>query len=251
MQVAKLKVLKANHVAQQYEMQDKSLKFYPRKIAETKLYIEALSADLPILQEHSVKDDTFSITIQGKQYTERKEAGQAIINICTTIDDPEKTVELGEYRGFPMTLHFDRSKFKVTMKQNLTYTAELSDDPVGSITRINNALEKIPDNLKGQQERLTTLENALENAKEEAERPFPKEDELREKSERLNQLNAELGDHRSSFDSERDDDNIDDPDLEDMEPPAQREEKPSIRQQIRSFVPPPRVAAARAPEVER
>ena len=73
-QVAKLKVLKANHVAQQYEMQDKSLKFYPRKIAETKLYIEALSADLPILQEHSVKDDTFSITIQGKQYTERKEA---------------------------------------------------------------------------------------------------------------------------------------------------------------------------------
>ena len=250
-QVAKLKVLKANHVAQQYEMQDKSLKFYPRKIAETKLYIEALSADLPILQEHSVKDDTFSITIQGKQYTERKEAGQAIIDICTKIDDPEKTVELGEYRGFPMTLHFDRSKFKVTMKQNLTYTAELSDDPVGSITRINNALEKIPDNLKGQQERLTTLENALENAKEEAERPFPKEDELREKSERLNQLNAELGDQRSSLDSGRDDDNIDDPDLDDMEPPAQREEKPSIRQQIRSFVPPPRVAAARAPEVER
>ena len=95
-------MLKANHTAQQYEMQDKALKYYPQKIAETKLFIEALSKDLPVVQAHPVKDDAFSMTVMGQTYTERKEAGEAIIKACMLMSDPEKPMDVGEYRGFPM-----------------------------------------------------------------------------------------------------------------------------------------------------
>ena len=131
-QVSKLKMLKSNHMAQKYEMEDKVVGYYPQKIAETRLFIEALSADLPILQSHPAKDNAFSITIQGKVYTERKEAGEALVAACQSIKDPEKPIELGEYRGFPMKLRFENGTFKVTMKQHLTYTAELSTDVVGN-----------------------------------------------------------------------------------------------------------------------
>ena len=172
-QVSKLKMLKSNHMAQKYEMEDKVVGYYPQKIAETRLFIEALSADLPILQSHPAKDDAFSITIQGKVYTERKEAGEALVAACQSIKDPEKPIELGEYRGFPMKLRFENGTFKVTMKQHLTYTAELSTDVVGNITRINNALEKIPENLVRNRKRLENLQTELASAKEEAARPFP------------------------------------------------------------------------------
>ncbi len=223
-QVSKLKMLKANHTSQQYEMQDKALKYYPQKIAETKLLIEALTADLPTVQAHPVKDDAFSMTVMGQTYTERKAAGEAVIKACMLMDDPEKIVDLGEFRGFPMQLRCDGSKFRVTMKQNLTYSAELSDDAVGNVTRINNALESLTERLGAQKARLVTLENDLENAKEEADRPFPKEDELREKSARLNQLNRELsGPGKNGGAQEQDGEGNTD--------------KPSIRQAIRNYEP--------------
>ena len=103
-----------------------------------------------------------------------------------------KEIELGEYRGFPMKLCFDGAKFKVTMKQHLTHTAELSDDVVGNITRINNALEKIPQSLERHRENMVRLHKELESAKEEAERPFAQEEELLEKSARLAELNTVL-----------------------------------------------------------
>ena len=169
-QVAKLKMLKANHTAMQYEMQDKALKYYPQKIAETKLFIEALGKDLPIVQAHPVKEDAFSMTVMGQVLTERKAAGEAIIKACMLMDNPEKPSDLGEYRGFPMQLHFDGSKFRVTMKQHLTYTAELSDDAVGNVLRINNALEGMDEKIKQHEARLVQLEGELKNAQEEAER---------------------------------------------------------------------------------
>ena len=128
------------------------------------LFIDALSADLPIVQAHPVKEDAFSMTVMGQVFTERKAAGEAIIKACMLMSDPEKPLDLGEYRGFPMQLHCNGFKFKVTMKQNLTYTAELSDDPVGSVTRINNALEGMKEKIENNQTRLATLERELKNA---------------------------------------------------------------------------------------
>ena len=249
-QVAKLKMLKANHTAQQYEMQDKALKYYPKKIAETKLFIEALGKDLPIVQAHPVKEDAFSMTVLGQTYTERKAAGEAVIKACMLMSDPEKPMDLGEYRGFPMQLHCDGSKFKVTMKHNLTYTAELADDPVGNATRINNALEGMDDKIKAHEARLATLEKELQNAQAEAERPFPKEDELRQKSARLTQLNRELEkpNHKAAAQSQDDDDNRDSEGggIPASVPPALTVVgggKPSIREAIRSFNPPAPVSS--------
>ncbi len=191
-QVSRLKMLKSDHQAQQYEMQDKVRGYFPNKIKEAQLYIDCLSADLPILEAHPVREGAFSMTVMGTAYTERKEAGRAIVAACRLMDDPGKETALGEYRGFPMKLCFDGTKFKATMKQNLTYTAELSDDVVGNIIRINNALEKIPQSLEKHKENLERLRRELESAREEAGRPFPQETELAEKSARLAELNAVL-----------------------------------------------------------
>ena len=243
-QVKKLQMLKADHTSRQYEMQDKALKYYPQKIAETKLLIEALRKDLPVVEAHPVKEDAFSMTVMGQTYTERKAAGEAVIKACMLLSDPEKPMDLGEYRGFPMQLHCDGSRFKVTMRQNLTYAAELADDPVGNVTRINNALEGMAEKIEAHEARQATLENELKNAQEEAERPFPKEDELREKSARLTQLNRELEKPRRNGAEQSQDD--DEPDLEDgaapapepPTPPMPTGGKPSIRQAIRDFNPP-------------
>lgn len=191
-QVTKLKMLKSDHTAQQYEMQDKVRGYFPNKIKETELFIDCLKADLPLLEAHPVKEDAFSMEVMGTVYTDRKEAGQAIVAACRLMDDPDKDIDLGKYRGFPMRLCFDGSKFKVTMKQHLTHTAELSSDVVGNITRINNALEKIPQSLENHQENLKRLHTELESAKEEADRPFPQEEELAERSARLAELNTIL-----------------------------------------------------------
>ncbi len=190
--VTKLKTLKANHTAQQYELQDNALKYYPRKIAETKLYIEAWEKDLPLLQANQAKDGAFSMTVLGRNYTERKAAGNAIFDACSLTKDPDVPVDLGEYRGFPMQLRYQNAKFYVTLKGALTYEAELSNDHVGSIMKINNALEEIPKALAEGRVRLALLEDARKSAWEGSKEPFPKEAELREKQARLTQLNLEL-----------------------------------------------------------
>ena len=235
-QVAKLKLLKSNHLAQKYEMEDMIIKHYPQKMAEARMFIEALSADLPILEANPIKEDAFSMTIMGKTYTERKDAGMALAKACKTMTDPNKPLDLGEYRGFPMQLHFDGANFKVKMKQNLTYTAELSDDLVGNITRINNALERIPKNLEGQRLALENLQKELETAKEEVARPFPQEEELETKSARLSQLNIELDSDNRSGGPSQDDNDAPPRDSSNTPPPAG--DKPSIRQALKDYNPP-------------
>lgn len=232
-QVTKLKMLKSNHLAQQYEMQDKVRGYFPNKIKETRLYIDCLTADLPMLETHPVKEDNFSMTIMGTVYTERKEAGKAIIASCRLMDDPGKEVELGEYRGFPMKLSFDGAKFKVTMKQNLSYTAELSDDVVGNVTRINNALEKIPESLQRHKENLDRLHKELESAKEEADRPFAQEQELAEKTARLAELNTALDQTEKEADKSVEETIQDIPVQEDKGKPVLSGTKSSVLQTLR------------------
>lgn len=232
-QVTKLKMLKSNHLSQQYELQDRVRGYFPNKIKETQLYIDCLEADLPVLEAHPVKEDAFSMTVMGTVYTDRKEAGKAIVAACRLIDDPGKEIELGEYRGFPMKVMFTASKFKVTMKQHLTYTAELSDDIVGNIARINNALEKIPQSLEAHRENLVQLQGEMENAKEEMEKPFPQEKELAEKSARLAELNTAID--REEKDGGKDADEEREEKQETWADPGTR---PSILKALKEYEPP-------------
>lgn len=223
-EVSRLRMLKSSHTAQIYELEDKISLYYPQKIAETTLYIDALQKDLPILMEHPIRENAFSMLVSGQLYTERKAAGEAIIAVCKTMTDPNQKINLGEYRGFPMTLSLNGQTFQVSLKQNLNYTAEIANDPSGNITRINHVLEKIPDHLKVQQERLLALQSELEQAKEEVKRPFPKEEELMQKSERLTQLNKELDlDEKQS----------------DKSPQEEKKEKSSILKALKQFETPP------------
>ncbi len=213
------------------------------------MFIRALTEDMKIRDMHPVKEDAFSMTVMGRIYTERKAAGAAIIAACHGMTDPDKPLELGEFRGFPMQLQLKGERFVVSMKRTLTYTAELSDDVVGNVTRINNALEKIAENLEAQKRGLITLEGDLENAREEAARPFPQEEELAQKAARLSELNAELDHDNSSKDKEQGDDA--EPDQEDGGAPPRVPvvlstsggDKPSIRAALRRYTPPAPVPA--------
>ena len=140
--------------------------------------------------------DHFSMEISGKVYTERKEAGQAIINAYDQLKDLSDKVELGEYRGFPMTLWVSDSgfsqKLQITLKHELSHSLEPGSDPSGNITRIDNALDSMKENLQKHQAELANLLQQTEDAKVEVKRPFPQEAELSEKSNRLNVLNVAL-----------------------------------------------------------
>ncbi len=249
-QVTKLKMLKSNHTAQQYEMQDRVRGYFPNKIKETELFIDCLKADLPLLEAHPVKEDAFSMKVMGTVYTDRKEAGQAIVAACRLMEDPDKDIDLGSYRGFPMKLCFDGTKFKVTMKQHLTHTAELSNDIVGNITRINNALEKIPQSLENHQENLKRLHTELESAKEEADRPFPQEEELTEKSARLAELNIALDNEEKGRGSGKEDVK-EEPVPEDGKRQEGTAGKPSILRSLKEYERPAPVNSGREKSQER
>lgn len=212
-QVTKLKLLKANHEGQRYMLEDRLIQFFPKAINGTKEQIQGLEGDLAVFQAHPQPDkEHFSITVAGQTYTERKAAGQAIIDACTKMTDVSQRVELGEYRGFPMTLWADTAtqKFQVTMKQNLSHTIELGSDPVGNIARLDNALAAIAENLEQHKGKLENLTAQMEEAKLEVKRPFPQEQELAEKSARLNVLRIALNmDGKSTGKRERDKEELD------------------------------------------
>lgn len=196
-QVTKLKLLKANHENQRYALEDKLIKFYPQAIKREQELIAALEADIKHLEAHTPADkEHFSMTVLGQTYTERKEAGQAIINAYDQLKDLSDKVELGEYRGFPMTLWVSDSgfsqKLQITLKHELSHSLEPGSDPSGNITRIDNALDSMKENLQKHQAELANLLQQTEDAKVEVKRPFPQEAELSEKSNRLNVLNVAL-----------------------------------------------------------
>ncbi len=195
-EVAKLKLLKANHDGQKYELEDRLIKYFPQAIQQTREHIKGLEADLEVYRAHPAQGDTFHMEVLGRAYAERKDAGAALIAACKQMKDPEERVPLGEYRGFPMTLWIDSKvdKFMVSMKagEGLTHTAELGADEVGNVARINNALDCMERSLAGQRDRLENLTSQMETTREEAARPFAKEEELNRRCARLAVLNVEL-----------------------------------------------------------
>ena len=191
-QVKKLKLLKANHTSQLYYLQDKIAIQYPKMIKNTEQTIERLEQATTILQQHPKQENDFFMTLQGENFTEKKEAGEKILSLCKTITTTEQSLLIGNYRGFDMKLSFEGKHFEITLEQANNYKIELGEDVFGNITRINNAIENIPHLLEKQKEKLTQIHLEVEKTKTEIEKPFLQEEELKQKSKRLAELNAEL-----------------------------------------------------------
>ena len=204
-QVSKLKLLKANHTSQIYSLESDIARRYPREIAVAQGQIEALKTDMEAAKPLLAQDkDHFSMEISGKVYTERKEAGAAIIEACKALKAAGTEGRIGNYGAFELNSRFDNfdKVFRLSIKGAWNYSMEVGKDPQGNILRVTNALTGIERALPQVERRLETLEQQLAQAKEEAKRPFAQEDELAEKSARLSELNALLNmDEKGSEDA--------------------------------------------------
>ena len=194
-QVQKLRLLKSSYLSEIYALEDKIIKYFPQQIAVKTELISALESDLATAQEHpKPTDDRFvGIEVKGAFCSEKAEGGQKIIDACQQMNSPDP-ITLGTYRGFGLELSFDTMErtYKVKIRGAASRTISLGTDPAGNITRIDNAIEKISDNLEAVKAELEGLEKQFEVAKEEVKKPFSKEQELKEKTDRLNVLNALL-----------------------------------------------------------
>ena len=192
-QVAKLRLLKSSHQSQKYQLEDRLLQYFPREIAATKAAIMGCEADVATRDAHPAPADGFvGIELQGRHYDERVAAGEALMQILPTIMDTEP-VHVGSFRGFDVEVSLEAfGKHVLTLKGTLEHHVELGEDARGNVTRIENALTALDKKLGAFHAHLSDLQRQVENAREELEKPFPQEDELREKSARLVELNAEL-----------------------------------------------------------
>ena len=194
-QVQKLRLLKSSYLSEIYALEDKIIKYFPQQIAVKTELISALESDLATAQEHpKPTDDRFvGIEVKGAFYSEKAEGGQKIIDACQQMNSPDP-ISLGTYRGFELELSFDTMEriYKVKIKGAASRTIPLGTDPAGNITRIDNAVEKISEHLETVKAELEGLEKQFEVAKEEVKKPFAKEQELKEKTDRLNVLNGLL-----------------------------------------------------------
>ena len=204
-QVSKLKLLKANHTSQIYSLESDIARRYPREIAVAQGQIEALKTDMEAAKPLLAQDkDHFSMEISGKVYTERKEAGAAIIEACKALKAAGTEGRIGSYGAFELHSRFDNfdKVFRLSIKGAWNYSMEVGKDPLGNILRVTNALAGIERALPQVERRLETLEQQLAQAKEEAKRPFAQEAELAEKSARLAELNSLLNmDEKGSEDA--------------------------------------------------
>ena len=192
-QVAKLRLLKSSHQSQKYQLEDRLMQYFPREIAATRVAILGCEADIATRDGHPAPADSFAgIELQGLHYDERVAAGEALMQILPTIMDTEP-VHIGSFRGFDVEVSLEQfGKHVLTLKGALEHHVELGEDARGNVTRIENAMPMIGGKLDTFRARLSDLERQVENARKELEKPFPQEDELREKSARLVELNAEL-----------------------------------------------------------
>ncbi len=204
-QVSKLKLLKANHTSQIYSLESDIARRYPREITATQGQIEALKTDMEAAKPLLAQDkDHFSMEISGKVYSERKEAGAAIIEACKALKAAGTEGRIGSYGAFELHSRFDNfdKVFRLSIKGVWNYSMEVGKDPQGNILRVTNALAGIERTLPQVERRLETLEQQLAQAKEEAKRPFAQEAELAEKSARLAELNSLLNmDEKGSEDA--------------------------------------------------
>jgi hypothetical protein len=194
-QVSKLKLMKANHTSQKYRLEDNIVKHYPKQIAVLEERISGLRADIQMAQANIPKDkELFSMRVGDKVYSDKKEAGTAIIEMCKAVKTANTATEIGEYGGFRMVVAFDffQNQFRLSLKGKITHDIEVGTDAYGNITRINNKIENMGKELSETEQKLENVQHQLETAKQEVDKPFAQEAELAEKSDRLNALNALL-----------------------------------------------------------
>ena len=194
-QVQKLKMLKSNFLSEKYGLEDKVIKFYPQQIAYLKSRVEGLTKDVETAKLHPkpIDEQPLGMMVSGVSYSEKVEAGQAIINACKSMNSPD-AIPLGEYRGFQMELYFDtvQRNYVVKLKGETSRDVPLGDDSHGNIVRIDNGIERFEEALADTKNSLENTEKQFETAKQEIEKPFAKEEELRAKTARLDELNILL-----------------------------------------------------------
>ena len=193
-QVAKLKVLKADHQSQKFRLEDKLLTKFPADIRETNAYIAGVKADAQLAAAHpQVQEGFCGMTIKGVTYDEKKTAGERLVLACSELPNAEEKV-IGSYRGFELSLRFDtcRSEYQAILKGQRRYPVALGTDPLGNIIRLDNSLNNFPERINSAENELATLHQQQAAAQIEVEKPFPQEEELAEKSARLAELNAQL-----------------------------------------------------------
>ena len=194
-QVQKLKMLKSNFLSEKYGLEDKVIKFYPQQIAYLKSRVEGLTKDVETAKLHPkpIDEQPLGMMVSGVSYSEKAEAGQAIINACKSMNSPD-AIPLGEYRGFQMELYFDtvQRNYVVKLKGETSRDVPLGDDAHGNIVRIDNGIERFEEVLADTKNSLENTEKQFETAKQEIEKPFAKEEELRAKTARLDELNILL-----------------------------------------------------------
>ena len=212
-QVAKLKVLKADHQSQKFRLEDKLLTKFPADIRETNAYIAGVKADAQLAAAHpQVQEGFCGMTIRGVTYDEKKTAGERLVLACSELPNAEEKV-IGSYRGFELSLRFDtfRSEYQAILKGQRRYPVALGTDPLGNIIRLDNSLNNFPERITAAENELDTLHQQQAAAQIEVEKPFPQEEELAEKSARLAELNAQLDVDEKSHEPEQDEEEQEDP----------------------------------------
>ena len=192
LEVSKLKIMKADYKSKQYRMEDDVLKYLPEQIKEAQGFITGIETDIQTLKQNMRSDGAFSgMVINGMTYTDKEKAGTALIDACKDVASADP-VEIGSYLGFKMSVKFSSFTYKLVLKGAVSYQVELGDDVFGNITRINNALGKIEDQLGAHKVKLDNLQQQMDAAQAELNKPFQYEAELKEKSARLAELDALL-----------------------------------------------------------
>lgn len=193
-EVAKLKLMKADHQSKQYRLEDQLLKYFPQEIETNKGYIQGFEADLETLATHPHPADGFAgMEIRGDVLTDKENAGAALLDACKEVKTSDP-VQIGSYRGFTMSVEFEawKQEYTLLLKGQMTHRATLGTDPRGNLTRIDNALAQMPQRLEAVKNQLENLYQQQAAAKEEVGKPFPFEDDLRVKSARLVELDTLL-----------------------------------------------------------
>ena len=211
-QVAKLKVLKADHQSQKFRLQDKLLTKFPADIQEANAHIAGLKVDAQLAAAHPQgKEEFCGMVIKGVAYDEKKTAGERLVLACSELPNAEEKV-IGSYRGFELFLRFDafRTEYQALLKGQRKYTVPLGNDPLGNIIRLDNSLNNFPERITAAENELTTLHQQQAAAQIEVEKPFPQEEELAEKSARLAELNAQLDVDEKSHEPEQDEEEQED-----------------------------------------
>ena len=190
--VSRLKLVKANYQSQKYAMEDRLLKYFTREVKLTEERIAGFKADMSLYERHKAEDFP-GMVLLGVNYTEKKDAGAALIETCKAQTSPELK-EVGSFRGFTLMLSYDTfgKTFKLTLKGALSHTIDLGSDIHGNIQRMENAFDMFPTRLNACEQALANLQTQIESAKAEVEKPFAQEDELRTKSARLAELDVML-----------------------------------------------------------